>query len=142
MDIWGWLAVIVVSIVIEIITMELVSGWFAVGALFALILSAFNVGLTVELIVFITVSLGLLLTIRKWALKLLKNAKNADTNLDLVIHKKTKLLTDITKDKFGTVSINGVVWNVATNDSSTIAAGEYVTILSVNGNKLIVEKGE
>lgn len=142
MDIWIWLAIIVFSVVIEIATMELVSVWFAAGGLTSLVLNALNVGLTFEIIAFIVVSLGLLLTLRKWAIKFLQNTKNGETNLELFINKKVKLLTDITEDSMGTVSVNGVVWNATTVNDSNVKAGEFVKILSINGNKLIVEKGE
>lgn len=141
MYIWIWLGVIVLSLVIEFSTMEMASLWFAIGGFFSLILAAFQIDLTYQLIVFIVTSLVLLLSVRKWALKLLTNA-NDKTNLQLLIGEEFDLLTEIANGTGGTVKVNGVVWSVVCTNAKDVSEGTKVKVLEVKGNKLFVEKGE
>jgi len=50
------------------------------------------------------------------------------------------LLSPITTDEKGTISINGVVWNVISNNGEEIEEGKVVEVTEVSGNKLIVRK--
>ena len=60
--VWVWLGLFITAVVIEAITQDLVSVWFAFGAIIALIFSAFPViPWYVQLIVFAFVSLLLLI---------------------------------------------------------------------------------
>ena len=142
MEIWIWLGVTVASLVIEFTTFDLASVWFAIGGLIAMILAACNVPLVVQLVVFIGISLVLLLSLRKIALKFFLKGDTLKTNAEGVIGNKYTLLSDITKEEMGTIKINGVVWNVISNNGETIEKGESVEIVSVKGNKYIVKKGE
>ena len=51
-----WLILIVLFVVLEGVTVSLVSIWFAVGAAAALIASAFSTSVTLQLTVFVVVS--------------------------------------------------------------------------------------
>jgi len=134
-----WLGVVALTMILEFITMELVSIWISIGALVALILAACGVGYEIQIIVAIVVSIGCILGLRKVTLKLLNKNKDK-TNLDLIIGVKTKLLTPITKDEIGSVKHNGITYSAVTIDGSEIAEGEYVVIKEIQGNKLIVKK--
>ena len=71
--------------------------------------------------------------------KLLKT--EIKTNADAVIGAEFTLLTDIGFNQTGTIKINGVVWNVNTeNEKEEISAGTIVRVLRIQGNKYIVEK--
>lgn len=141
MYIWVWLGIIVLSLVIEFSTMEMASIWFAIGGFFSLILAAFSVDLTYQLIVFIVVSLLLLISVRKWALKLLTN-NDDKTNLQLLVGEEFELITAINNGVGGTVKVNGVVWSVICNNAKNLKTGAKVKVLEIKGNKLVVEKGE
>ena len=140
--IWVWLAVTALSLILEFITMEMASIWFVAGGILGMILAACGVGWEIQLIVFILVSLILLLSLRKIALKLLLKNTNAKTNAVGEIGKTVKLLTDISDEKPGTIKLNDVVWNVVAEDGSEIKAGTKVEIVELKGNKYIVKKGE
>ena len=140
--IWVWLAVTALSLILEFITMEMASIWFVAGGILGMILAACGVGWEIQLIVFILVSLILLLSLRKIALKLLLKNTNAKTNAVGEIGKTVKLLTDISDEKPGTIKLNDVVWNVVAEDGSEIKAGAKVEIVELKGNKYIVKKGD
>lgn len=139
--IWIWLSVLAVSLIIEFVTMELVSVWVSFGSLVALLLACLKVGYEIQIIVCVVVSVVSILLLRKVALKFLSKSKEkTETNMDTIIGTKTKLLTDITEDEMGTVKVNGVVWSAKTENDEAIKKDEYVKIVKVEGNKLIVEK--
>ena len=56
-----WLIVLVVAMASELLTVNMTTIWFALGALAALIMSMFNVDTTLQIIAFIAVSLLCLL---------------------------------------------------------------------------------
>ena len=139
-DIWIWVAVIAVSLIVEFITLDITSIWFSFGGLIALILAALNVGVEIQVIVFIIISAALLLTLRRWAKNKMLNSSKETTNLELVKEEKLKLITPITTSEKGTVKFNGVVWNVATEDNTPVEKDTYVSVVKIKGNTLLVKK--
>lgn len=138
---WIWVAVIVIAVVLEIITVDFISIWFAFGALVALILSFFPTEFWLQALVCVSVSFVLLIFLRKICLKLLKG-KEVATNADSLVGKTLKVLTAITEDEYGSAKWGDVVWTIKGKDGFTANVGEYVTVVEISGNKLIVEKGE
>ena len=137
---WIWLAVIVVTVVIEGITLDMVSVWFTAGAIVPLILAAVGaVGWEIQLIIFIVISTVLILTLRKVTKRLLfKNGSKEQINT--IIGKQTKMIEDATEDTVGSIKINDVVWSAKSEKDETIKKGELVEIIRVSGNKAIVKK--
>ena len=140
--IWIWLGVIVLSLVVEFVSFDMVSIWFAAGGIVSLILSACGASLTWQLIFFIVVALALLLSLRKIALKYLQKGDNFKSNTDSLVGKKYKLLKAINDDEKGSIKINDVELTAVTEDDSTIEKGEMVEIVKIKGNKVIVKKGD
>lgn len=138
-EIWIWVAVIVVSLIGEFISMDVTSIWFACGGTVALILAALNASIEIQVIAFVVISMILILTLRKWARNKLL-ASEGNTNMDLVIEKRLKLLSSITDTQSGSVKYNGVVWTAVSKNDSMINLGEWVIVKEIKGNKLIVEK--
>ncbi|MBE7073723.1 MAG: NfeD family protein [Clostridiales bacterium] len=142
-EFWVWFGVVVLSVLVEIVTQELVSVWFAVGALIPFILSIFNgVPIWLEIVIFVAVSIVLVCFMRKVAQKWLFKYGGARTNADALIGKTLKLLEDVTRDDKGAVKFNGVVWSTITEDDSEIKAGTYVEVVRMAGNKLIVKASD
>ena len=140
--VWIWLGVVVASLIIEFITFELVTVWFALGGLVALIMAACDVIPLVHIITFSVVSLGTLLGLRTVCMRYL-NKHKADTNTDLIIGKSFKLLSEITPITRGTIKVNDVVWEVkADDDDVTIPVGSWVIAQEISGNKIIVKLDE
>lgn len=135
-----WLGLTAVALVIEFITSEMVSIWFAGGGLIAMIISAFGVEWYVHVPVFIVLSLTLLLSFRKMALKYLDKG-DIRTNADSAIGKEFTLLSPISFNQAGTIKINDVIWSVITeNANESLSEGTIVRVKSLKGNKYIVEK--
>ncbi|MGD9901604.1 MAG: NfeD family protein [Spirochaetales bacterium] len=138
-NIWIWVAVIAISLIVEALSMDMTSIWFSVGGFVALILTAMSVSVDWQVIVFVLISGTLLLTLKKWAKNKLLTSKES-TNMDLIKEKKFKLLTAITESEKGTLKYNDVIWNATSSDSAPIKEGEWVDVVEVKGNTLIVKK--
>ncbi len=137
--VWVWAVLFIVTLVVEIVSVELVSIWFAFGSLIAFILALCKVGVTWQIVVFLVVSVVLLASLRWVCIKFLKNSKEK-TNLDSLIGKSYKLLKDIEDEVPGEIKVNDVVWRAVTKNGENVKAGEKVKIIEVKGNKFIVEK--
>lgn len=138
---WIWLAIIVATFVVEVITLELVSIWFSFGAIIPFILSAIpGVPVEIEIIIFVVVSLLSILFLRKYAQKWLKTGSNSKTNVKLYEGKVVRMLEDANFEKNGSIKVNDVVWTAVSEDGSQINAGELVKIIKVDGNKFMVRK--
>lgn len=134
-----WLAVLAVSLIVEFVTMELVSVWVAVGALGAMILALCGVQLEIQLAVFVVISIACILGLRRVTLKLLNRNKDK-TNIDVVIGTTHKLIKPISEGELGAIKINGVEWGVRLQNNDEAEIGEIVEILEVDGNKFVVKK--
>ena len=133
-----WLALIVLFSVIEGVTPQLVSIWFAGGALVALIVSLFGVQLWIQIVVFVAVS-ALLLILTRPLVKKRINAKTVRTNADAAIG-ETAVVTqriDNTEGE-GLVKLGGQIWSARSDGGENIPAGATVTVLRIEGVKLIV----
>ncbi len=131
-----WMIVFLILLFIELVTVNLVSIWFAVGALFSFFVSYFIDLLYVQIIVFIVVSSISLLLTRKIVDKM-KGNKEA-TNLDRVIGKIGIVTCEITKLEPGEVKVDGKKWSAIS--TKKISVGSKVEILSIDGVKLKVKE--
>ena len=136
-----WLAIFVLAIVIESLSADLVTIWFALGGMIALIISFIpGVSWWIELIVFMVISVVTLLCLRPVATRLLKR-NIVNSNIDEMIHKKGKMIKACDEINHGEVKINGVVWTAISSDEhQTIKEGSVVEVLAVDGNKLVVKE--
>ena len=139
--IWVWLAVVAVSLIVEFLSWDLTSIWFAIAGLVSLILSAIDgIAWEVQLAVFIVISALLLIFVRKICRRVLLKNANTKTNVDAYIGKRSKLLKAIGADEnFGEVKFNGVIWQATSEAHDEIEAGAEVEVVRVEGNKMIVK---
>ena len=138
-----WLILFVVLLIIEIFTMGLTTVWFAGGALVAFVLAFVEVGLPVQIIVFLLVSILLLVLTRPIAIQFF-NKERQKTNADRLIGQKAVVLETIdTLHSTGRVEINGMEWSAKAEDTTAvIEAGMVVSVEGIQGVKLIVKKEE
>ncbi len=138
-----WLALFVISLALEAIGTDLVSIWFAAGALVALIVSFIpGVSWWIELIIFMAISIASLLCFRPLVHKYLRR-DIMNSNIDEMKGKKGLLVEKIDLLHQGVCKINDVQWTaIAQDDKTKIPAGSTVEVLAVSGNKLIVKKVE
>jgi membrane protein implicated in regulation of membrane protease activity len=138
-----WLVLFVAMLIIEAIGPALVSIWFALGAVIALILSFIpEVAWWIEVIVFVVISIATLLALRP-ILKRYVKRNNYNTNIDSFTGKRGYVIEDITYLRPGAVKIGDVSWTaIPVNKDEKIVENEIIEVVAVNGNKLIVKKVE
>lgn len=137
--IYGWLALTIVSVVIEAITMGLTSIWFAFGGIAAIIASLLGATLWIQVLCFLLVTILMLLLTRPLAVKLLKpNLKK--TNVDAIPGKIGKVVERIVPlEGKGQVKIDGQIWSAKAEDGVTpVEEGAIVTVVRVEGVKVVV----
>ena len=138
--VWIWLGVMITSLVVEISTMGFFSIWFAVGALVAMILALIpGIGPWVQIIVFATVSVVSFVFLRKYVVQHFSKGKE-EFNAQKMLNKKVRMLTQADFDTLGTAEVDGVVWNIKSQDGEVLQAGEIVEIVGLEGNKYIAKK--
>lgn len=136
-----WLALMILFIVVEIITVGLASIWFAGGALAALLAGIAGVSVLGQIVLFFAVSLLLLFYTRPFAAKYVK-PHNIKTNYEEVIGKEVQVTARIdNRAGTGTAVCNGQEWTArSTDDDAAIEAGETAFVEEIKGVKLFVRK--
>lgn len=137
MDWIFWLVLIIVLTIIEVATVNLLTIWFVISGIVTLLIAIFVNNVVIETTVFIILGVILLFTTRPVFTKLLQG-KNEKTNLDRVVGMKGIVTEEIKKHQVGEVKVDGKKWSAVSD--KTIKVGEEVTILKIEGVKLIVEK--
>lgn len=136
-----WLGLTILFAIAEAATAQLTTIWFAAGSLTAMLLTIFGVkSVTVQIIVFVLVSVVTLIATRPLVKKLL-HKKVQPTNADRNIGETGIVTEDIRNiDGEGAVKINGVIWTARSAKDEYIPADSLVKIISIEGVKVIVEK--
>lgn len=132
-----WLIIFIVLIITELLTINLVTIWFAFGALLALVVEVSFSNIVLDIITFVITSF-LLIILTKPIIGRLKVKKVEATNLDMVINKIGIVTEDINQDKIGEVKVLGKRWSAYSN--TELKKDEKVKILSIDGVNLKVEK--
>ena len=131
-----WLVLFIFLVIVELSTVNLVSIWFAVGALVASVVSLFLDNWVIQVAVFGLVSL-LILVILKPFMKKFKGQKVA-TNLDRVIGQIGIVTEEIQKLMPGEVKVGGRYWTAIANKK--IKKDAKVKVESIDGVKLVVRE--
>lgn len=135
-----WTLAIVAFIIVEAVTTQFVCIWFAGGSLVALIASLLGLNIWVQVIAFV-ISSALLLVCTKEFIKKLKSKTGIKTNSEALIGQSALVTDDIINiEEKGRVKLRGMEWSARSADNSPISSGEYVTVTSIEGVKLIVNK--
>lgn len=132
-----WLLIVFVLSFAEVVTVNLVTIWFVISGIVAMILSFFVSDFTIQFMVFGILGIILLLTTRK-ALKRIFDADKVKTNVDRVIGMTGIVTEKITKNSVGEVKVDGKKWSAISDKK--IDEGKEVKILKIDGVKLVVKE--
>lgn len=138
-----WFILFVIFVVAEIVTAgALVSIWFCFGALAAMFAAMAGMSFTIQMVIFIAVSVVLLIFTKPFAKKLL-NGRIEATNAPALIGKYGIVTEEINNiEAVGAVKIDGKIWTARSSDErEIIKEGAEVKILDIQGVKLIVKTG-
>lgn len=130
-----WLVLMVAFLVLEAVTVSLVSIWLAVGALVALLVSLLAPSVPLQMVVFATVSIVALLVTRPLVKKHVAPRRQA-TNADMNVGKRARVIRCITPEAPGRVRLEGVDW--AARAATTIPEGCWCVVTAVESATLEV----
>ena len=134
-----WVVMLVVLLVVEAVTAQMVTIWFAAGAAAAIAAEILGAQVWLQWIVFVAVSAITLVATRPLVRKLTKT-KIQPTNADRCIGQTAIVVEDINNiEGKGQVHVNGVVWTARSSDGSIFKKDEKVTVEKIDGVKLIVK---
>ena len=135
-----WMALVIIFLVVELVTVGLTTIWLAGGALVAFILAAVGAGFWLQLVAFFVVSFVLIYFTRPFAMKYL-NPRRTRTNSEELIGTVVKVTERIdNRAAKGTALVKGLEWSArAVSDDMIIEKDTLVKVLRIEGVKLIVE---
>ena len=135
-----WMALVIIFLVVELITVGLTTIWLAGGALVAFILAAVGAGFWLQLVAFFVVSFVLIYFTRPFAMKYL-NPRRTRTNSEELIGTVVKVTERIdNRAAKGTALVKGLEWSArAVSNDMIIEKDTLVKVLRIEGVKLIVE---
>ena len=133
-----WLWFLLAIIFAEAMTLGIISIWFAIGALVAMISSIFVDSLLFQVLIFLIVSFILIASTRKFAVGLLKIGKEK-TNIDELIGKEAVVVKKIIPYVPGEIKLDGKFWRAVSESKQTYLEGAIVTVLRIEGVTVIVK---
>jgi membrane protein implicated in regulation of membrane protease activity len=140
MESWIWLIVALATLALEVATpASLISIWFSIGALFAYVAALLNLGILVEIGVFILMSIISFILVRPFVLKFITH-KPYKTNADRFIGVQTKIVEEVFSDKWGAVTLEGIRWSVREVKNGVLTKDTLVEVVALEGAKLVVKQ--
>ena len=135
-----WLVIAVVLGIFEAATVALVSIWFAVGAVAAMVPAYFNAPFWVQILVFILVSALCFVFTRPFFKKIIRVNKQP-TNVDRLVGQEGVATDDIENIECrGKVFISGLTWSARSETGELIPQGAVVTVKKIEGATLVVKR--
>lgn len=133
-----WLAIAVILAIVEMSTVNLVSIWYIISSIAAMIISLFIDNVVIQVAIFV-IGGTLLLLLTKNAIKKIVPEK-VKTNIDRIIDMEGIVTEKITKKTPGEVKVDGKRWTAVADE--TIPVDTTVKILEINSTKLKVKRME
>lgn len=134
-----WLVALVVFAAAEAVTVNLVSIWFAGGALAALIAAGLNAPVWLQIVLFLVVSGVLLAVVAPWARKA-SRVNPVATNADRHVGRQALVTEEIDNlRECGAIRLDGVVWTARSESGEFIPEGATITVKRIAGAKAYVE---
>lgn len=137
-----WIIALIAFVIIEALTYQLLTIWFAVGALGAVVCAVAGFGFNTQIMVFIVVSALTLFILRPISMRHFK-VKGEKTNIDSLIGAKVLITEEVNNlSDSGKGKLYGMEWTVRSTDNSVIEKGCIAEVEKIEGVKLMVKKGE
>ena len=136
-----WLGLMVLAVIVEALTVDLISIWFVAGAFVAMLVSLIpGVAWWAQIVIFAVVSGAALVLLRPFAKRFMKRDL-VKTNAEEVVGQKAVVTQSGSVMDPAEVFVDGKKWSAVPADATqTLEKGEIVVVLSIAGVKLIVEK--
>lgn len=129
---WVWVAVTIICVVIESLTLALTTIWFGISA-FVMVFVAFTpLPFVAQVFIFVALAMVLLIFTRPVIKKKL-NQKQIATNYERIIGQIAVVTKKITAIDKGSVKINGMEWTAAVKEDIVLEKGSKCIIEEIAG---------
>lgn len=140
-----WIGFFILSVIVEVNTMNLIAIWFMPGTLVAIILALFSVPVWIQTAVWLVITVTVFAATYRLSARL-RHPRPQPTNADRVIGQTGIVTIAISdRDQSGQVRVMGQVWSARTDTSvrtdetaDEIPVDTEVRVLRIEGVKLIV----
>lgn len=136
-----WIVFIVATVIIELETTDLVTIWFTLGAVGALIAAICNAELWLQIVLFVGIAIVALICTRPLA-KRMQQKEIIRTNSDKIIGEYGIVTKKIVPNEVGEIKVDGRYWRAISKTNETFEIEEKVLIEAISGSKVIVSKNE
>ena len=137
-----WFALMLIFLSAEASTINLVTAWFALGSLAAMIANFCGAELWLQGVLFFVVSAGLLALLRPITKKYLA-PKIVKTNADALIGTTGRVLEPIDNtQELGRVKLGGMEWSARSTSNEPIKVGTVIRVDKIQGNKVFVSPAD
>jgi membrane protein implicated in regulation of membrane protease activity len=138
----AWLVLAVILAIIELLSLNLTTIWFALAALISFFVALTGLSTMVQIVVFLITSILLLIFTKPFVQKYLK-VGSEKTNIDSLIGKEALVKEDINNiEAQGLAYINGQTWTARNIVDQVVPAGTIVIVEKIEGVKLIIKEKE
>lgn len=134
-----WSVFIVITIIVELETADLITIWFTIGAIGALVAASVGVDPLPQVGIFLVVSILLLIATRPLTKKMMQK-DIIRTNADRVIGMIGVVTKEVTQNDIGEVKVDNSLWRATTLSDTSFAVGEKVSVDAISGIKVIISK--
>lgn len=136
-----WVAVIVITVIVEFITVGLTTIWMTGGALVALAIALLGGGLNLQIAAFFAVTFVLLYWTRPIAVKYL-NSHRTRTNVEETLGSPVRVIERIDNQaETGKVHYKGMEWTArAVLDEEVFEVDDIVVVQAIEGVKMLVAR--
>jgi membrane protein implicated in regulation of membrane protease activity len=136
-----WLAVILVFVILEVITIDFTSLMLAVGSVGGLIASLFHAPLWLQVVIAAVIALLLLLTVRpplKRALQ--RGGDRTRSNVDALMGIDGVVTIDFNGNANMVKLANGETWTAQRQETTqpVLKEGDHVVVTAINGSTAVV----
>ena len=129
---WVWVAVTIICVVIESLTLALTTIWFGISAFVMVFLAFTPLPFPAQLFIFVVLAFALLIFTRP-VVKQKLNQKKIATNYERIIGQIAVVTKKITALDKGSVKINGMEWTAAVKEDITLEEGSKCIIEEIAG---------
>ena len=137
-----WLALMIVFLLLEAGTVSMVTIWFAVGALAAMVASLLGAELWLQIVLFAVISTALLLALRPLVRKYFI-PRLVKTNTDALIGAEGLVTRQIDNvNSAGCVKLGHMEWSARSSSGEILEEGTRIKVDRIEGVKVFVTKME
>ena len=129
---WFWVAVTIICVVIESLTLALTTIWFGISAFVMVFLAFTPLPFPAQLFIFVALALVLLIFTRP-VVKQKINQKKIATNYERVIGQIAVVTKKITALDKGAIKLNGMEWTAAVREDVVLEEGSKCIVEEIAG---------